>query len=92
MSKRPGYRGPEGRMGRDEGLGAGLTLCSEAGSSEGLGARRSRGGRISNSTPWRWRVDVEEEAEGEVAPDAAAAEGGTPLPVGSGGRGGLGQF
>lgn len=80
-------------MGKDEGLGAGLTLCSEVGSSEGLGARRSRGGRISNSTPWRWRVDVEEEeAEGEVAPGAAAAEGGTPVPVGSGGRGGLGQF
>lgn len=81
-------------MGRDEGRGAGLTLCSEAGSSEGLGARRSKGGRISNSTPWRWRVDVEEEeeADGEVAPGAAAAEGGTPVPVGSGGRGGLGQF
>lgn len=80
-------------MGRDEGRGAGLTLCSEAGSSEGLGARRSRGGRISNSTPCRWRVDVEdEEAEGEVAPGAAAAEGGTPVPVGSDGRGGLGQF
>jgi hypothetical protein len=27
-----------------------------------------------------------------VAPGAAAAEGGTPVPVGSGGRGGLGQF
>lgn len=79
-------------MGRDEGRGAGLTLCSEVGSSEGLGALRSRGGRISNSTPWRWRVDVEEEAEGEVAPGAPAAEGGTPVPVGSGGRGGLGQF
>lgn len=78
-------------MGRDEGRGAGLTLCSEVGSSEGLGARRSRGGRISNSTPWRWRLDVEEEAEGEVAPGAAAAEG-TPVPVGSGGRGVLGQF
>lgn len=77
-------------MGRDEGRGAGLTLCSEVGSSEGLGARRSRGGRISNSTPWRWRLDVEE-AEGEVAPGAAAAEG-TPVPVGSGGRGVLGQF
>lgn len=80
-------------MGRDEGLGAGLTLCSEAGSSEGLGARRSRGGRISNSTPWRWREEVEEEeAEGEMAPGAAVAEGDTPLPAGSGGRGGLGQF
>lgn len=80
-------------MGRDEGRGAGLTLCSEAGSREGLGARRSRGGRISNSTPWRWRADVEEEeADGEVAPGAAAAEGGTPVPAGSGGRGGLGQF
>lgn len=78
-------------MGRDEGRGAGLTLCSEVGRSEGLGARRSKGGRISNSTPWRWRLDVEEEAEGEVAPGAAAAEG-TPVPVGSGGRGVLGQF
>lgn len=37
-------------------------------------------------------MDVEEEAEGEVAPGAAAAEGGTPVPVGSGGRGVLGQF
>lgn len=56
-------------MGRDEGRGAGLTLCSEAGSREGLGARRSSGERISKSTPGRWRVDVEEEEpEGEVAP------------------------
>ena len=80
-------------MGREEGRGAGLTLCSEAGSSDGLGARRSKGGRISNSTPWRWRADVEEEeADGEVAPGAAAAEADTPVPVGSGGRGGLDQF
>lgn len=62
-------------MGREEGRGAGLTLCSEAGSRDGLGARRSKGGRISNSTPWRWRAGVEEEvADGEVAPGAAAAE------------------
>lgn len=80
-------------MGREEGRGAGLTLCSEAGSRDGLGARRSKGGRISNSTPWRWRAGVEEEvADGEVAPGAAAAEAEPPPPVGRGGRGALDQF
>lgn len=81
-------------MGRDEGRGAGLTLCSEAGSREGLGARRSSGERISKSTPGRWRVDVEEEEpEGEVAPwEPPAAAGDTPLPGGSGDSGGLDQF
>lgn len=77
-SKTPVYMGTEGRMGREDGRGAGLILCS-LGRAAGLGARR-RAGRMSKSTllgclPWgdlgqlwkRLLTGLEEISDGDVS-------------------------